>query len=675
MGACDNIEVDLRPVSFDVAIITDPCFDVDIVQTNVTMAATTLAGQGPPGTAATITAGTTTTSAPGGNANVVNVGDQYNAVFDFIIPTGLSGPPGPMGSQGPGSTVNAGTTTTLAPGAPASVSNSGTATAAVFDFGIPQGVAGPAGAPGAAGSAATINVGTTSTLAPGSNATVLNTGTTSAAVFNFGIPAGVQGATGATGLQGPPGPAGSAGISTNANNKATLGSDSLFLVQGTATGVAATTHAQTVSGDDPQLTNARAPTAHATTHVTGGNDIIVPASASTAGLLKQLSGSTGDFVDGTNTCQNLVTAIQPTIWSSRLRSYNALGNPNFEIDQRNAGTLLSNPANLIFALDRWRVNKAGTMGISTQQLASGSGALLPGTNFRISQSSLSLTLTAQEASLAAGDFWSIQQFIEGPSARELYNDVSSVSLLVQSSVAGLKFGVALRDATPAYNLTKLCTIPTANTWTLIQLLPNIPVFPSGGAFNLTPGTVGYQLVITLAAGSTFTAPANDVWNTTGGFLGASGQDNFASKPLNSTFQILFVQHEPGGVCTTLIDKPFSQNYDECLRCYTKSYDYDVAIGSASAQAGMLLWTPLTTTGAEGIARYPRPMAKIPAVTIYNPVVGTINSLRHTSGTDYTVSSVASIGKAGFENLGTSAAMPALAVGQGVRFHYIADTGL
>jgi hypothetical protein len=52
------------------------------------------------------------------------------------------------------------------------------------------------GTPGAQGDAATIAVGTTSTLAPGSSATVANVGTSSAAVFNFGIPSGLTGATG-----------------------------------------------------------------------------------------------------------------------------------------------------------------------------------------------------------------------------------------------------------------------------------------------------------------------------------------------------------------------------------------------------------------------------------------------------------------------------------------------
>lgn len=56
----------------------------------------------------------------------------------------------------------------------------------------PQGPTGATGATGAQGPAATIAVGTTTTLPAGSNATVTNSGTTSAAVFDFGIPKGAD---------------------------------------------------------------------------------------------------------------------------------------------------------------------------------------------------------------------------------------------------------------------------------------------------------------------------------------------------------------------------------------------------------------------------------------------------------------------------------------------------
>lgn len=55
---------------------------------------------------------------------------------------------------------------------------------------------------GDAGNDATVDVGTTSTLSAGSPATVVNSGTTSDAVFDFGIPQGIQGVQGPAGADG-----------------------------------------------------------------------------------------------------------------------------------------------------------------------------------------------------------------------------------------------------------------------------------------------------------------------------------------------------------------------------------------------------------------------------------------------------------------------------------------
>ena len=76
----------------------------------------------------------------------------------------------------------------------------------------PQGPTGPAGADGAdgaegpqgpAGTAATIAVGTVTASDPGSTPTVINSGTTSAAVFDFVLPRGAQGPAGADGEDAP----------------------------------------------------------------------------------------------------------------------------------------------------------------------------------------------------------------------------------------------------------------------------------------------------------------------------------------------------------------------------------------------------------------------------------------------------------------------------------------
>lgn len=219
--------------------------------------------QGPQGNAATISVGTTTTGQPGTNASVTNSGTSSAAVFNFTIPRGNKGDKGDKGdtgatgANGASATITAGATTTLPAGSSATVTNSGTSSAAVFNFGIPKGdkgdkgdpgaglvitgtvatyadlpnnlgpsdagkayfvqadgklyvwtgtawpaegqgsqFEGPQGPAGADGVSATIAVGTTTTLPSGSSATVTNVGTSSAAVFNFGIPKGDKGDSG-----------------------------------------------------------------------------------------------------------------------------------------------------------------------------------------------------------------------------------------------------------------------------------------------------------------------------------------------------------------------------------------------------------------------------------------------------------------------------------------------
>ena len=126
---------------------------------------------------------------------------------------------------------------------------------------------------------------------------------------------GATGPQGPTGATGPQGPAGTVGISANANNKATLGTDSLILVQGVAAGVAATTHAQTVSGDDPQLTNTRTPTAHAASHTTGA-DLLPYVTASARGVMAPLPNTGKAYF-----CDNGGWAVVPSCRWSKTRRF------------------------------------------------------------------------------------------------------------------------------------------------------------------------------------------------------------------------------------------------------------------------------------------------------------------------------------------------------------------
>ena len=101
-------------------------------------------------------------------------------------PQGLQGPVGPQGPQG-----EQGERGERGPQGIQGPQGEKGATGAQGPQG-PTGATGATGATGPQGPAATIAVGTTTTLPAGSNATVTNSGTPSAAVFNFGIPKGAD---------------------------------------------------------------------------------------------------------------------------------------------------------------------------------------------------------------------------------------------------------------------------------------------------------------------------------------------------------------------------------------------------------------------------------------------------------------------------------------------------
>ena len=92
----------------------------------------------------TIEVGTTTTTEPGTDASVTNVGTNENIILDFSIPTGDIGPTGPTGAAAENPTITIGTVTTGDPGTEASATITGTSPNFVLNLTIPQGPTGPA---------------------------------------------------------------------------------------------------------------------------------------------------------------------------------------------------------------------------------------------------------------------------------------------------------------------------------------------------------------------------------------------------------------------------------------------------------------------------------------------------------------------------------------------------
>jgi hypothetical protein len=136
--------------------------------------------------------------------------------------------------------------------------------------------------------------------------------------------------------------------------------------------------------------------------------------------------------------------------------------------------------------------------------------------------------------------------------------------------------------------------------------------------------------------------------------------------------MLFVQHEPGPVCSTAIDKPFTQNYDDCFRYFQKSYDYATAVGTTGSPPGEAkiynVNTAATTSLVTGFP-FSKPLAKDPTVIGYSQVSGTPNTCR-LLGADYTISGITA-GQKAVGNITCTTAVPANSAGY---MHYTADTG-
>lgn len=337
------------------------------------------------------------------------------------------------------------------------------------------------------------------------------------------------------------------------------------------------------------------------------------ADATQPGLLNQVSGLITDYIAGDNTPHDLASAVRT--YAPVIRSYNALGNSNFETDARTVGVGVAAPG---FAQDRWQYAQVGTNRGTADQTNAAGGVIIAGTAFAVSANFLRYVLTTQEGTLGATDYIFIQQSVEGSRLRELLGGQTAISIVCRSNVANTLFGVFLRDSANGYSLTKLCTLTNANAWTLISLA-NVATWSPSGNFPITPGVLGYTLGICLAAGTTFTSPANDVWSA-GNFVGAKTQGNFAANPVNSTFDLAYIGHEPGATPNGVIDLDFQTNLLACARYYQKGVAYNIAPCQGNwKQIGQLV--NASTTVRAGVVFRPR-MAKTPTIRM----VGTTTTL-------------------------------------------------
>jgi hypothetical protein len=493
------------------------------------------------------------------------------------------------------------------------------------------------GPEGPSGLAATVDCGETYTGEAGTQAIVENVGDIHNAVFEFTIPKGDQGIIGPTGI-----PAYTFSVSD-------------FTIP--AVGETVVVEAEDVSW------------------ATIGEFLWVEmANGVEAGSLKIVDI---DVVENLLTLENPDVSEGAIITYVAARTWNTIGNPNFEVDQRLNGEIQV-AGN--FVSDRWSVQ--GTPGLDNKWKAYITNipqvpSIVPGGKHRVSSKALAVQVLTPLATLDRSDNLHIRTVVEGCSARGIFDaPESSLSLLVMLwnsdwySTTPLKFGITIRDCNQSNTLAKLCEVngtegSSTTAWTYIRL-PKLPRLSETYDY-INPGVVGYHVDICLAAGVDRIAPQNDLWLPSN-YDGALGQDNFLESA--RTFYITFVQHEPGPYCTPFLEKDFLTNIDECYRYYCKSYPYEIKPGTVSG-AGELWFYAAGGGFTMGNWSYPLPMAKSPTVKIYNTTTGAINSITSwPQAISYPIAGVAASAKQLSYISGTT-----IVAAQSYRFQATADTML
>lgn len=290
----------------------------------------------------------------------------------------------------------------------------------------------------------------------------------------------------------------------------------------------------------------------------GTGDVIGPAGATdghaavfdgaTGKIIKSLGGApvskAGDTMTGNLTAPSLNTGQL-----AGLR--NKIINGKMEIAQR--GT--SFPAASSFVVDRWSPTFAGSTGVVdiTQ-----SSDVPSGNEF---QSSLRLTVSTADASIASTDRYQIRQIIEGYNARDLIGRAFTLSFWVRSSKTGVHC-ISLANAGDDRSYVVEYTINVANTWEKKSVTVGGGLI-TAGTWDWTNGR-GLWIFWTLAAGSSFHATPN-VWNDSV-FRATANQVNCLDT-IGNVFAITGVQLEVGSVATPFEHRPYGMELALCQRYY------------------------------------------------------------------------------------------------------------
>ena len=272
-------------------------------------------------------------------------------------------------------------------------------------------------------------------------------------------------------------------------------------------------------------------------------------------------------------------------------------NGDFSVWQR--GTSFASPSDGTYPADRYKIftNNDGDETFSqSTDVPSGEGF----------QYSIKVDITTADTSIAAGQYLTLDQFIEGNVCSFLDWGSSNaktitVSFWAKSALTGT-YCYSVRNSATNRSYVKEFTIDTANTWEKKTITIE---GDTTGTWLTTDGT-GQIHQISFAVGSTFHG-TNDSWQS-GSFVSTSNQVNLLNSTSND-FYLTGWKVEEGTTATPFQHESYDENLRKCQRYLQKFGDV-----TSNGYTGLCIGSAYATSAIRGVINFPVTMRSVPSLT-------------------------------------------------------------
>lgn len=269
---------------------------------------------------------------------------------------------------------------------------------------------------------------------------------------------------------------------------------------------------------------------------------------------------------------------------------NALHNPVHEVWQRGDGPFsISSSSGITLTADRWRAGIAGTGIMSISRNSGGSAVPTLAQVGVVIISSLTVTCTSVDTSIAAGDFAYIEQLVEGYDYRQIAQKPTTLSFWMNTNKSGT-YCVSLQNGASDRGCVIEVPVTTVGAWQ--KKIVNFPEHPSAGTWDYSNG-VGLRVKFMLMAGTNFQMAAG-AWSSSAG-LATVNQVNFFSSANNVVLLSSF-KLEEGNEATPVTNIAYADELHHCKRHFEiiDPLAIGIAVSTSSARIDLMMQVEKST---------------------------------------------------------------------------------